>query len=194
MSTIAVRSDSPYDVSIIRGVEPAIELIASSTPRAQRYLLIHQPALADKATQVAAGLESQGREVALYELADAEAGKTLESAGRCWDACAEAGLTRQDAIVGIGGGAATDLAGFIAATWMRGIAVVHYPTTLLAMVDAAVGGKTGINTAAGKNLVGSFHEPAAVIVDLDVLTTLPREELVAGSAEIIKAGFIADTK
>ena len=91
-----------------------------------------------------------------------------------------------------GGGTVTDLAGFVAATWLRGVAVVHVPTTLLAMVDAAVGGKTGINTAEGKNLVGAFHEPAGVLCDLDVLATLPAADLVAGLAEVVKAGFIAD--
>jgi 3-dehydroquinate synthase len=101
-------------------------------------------------------------------------------------------MTRGDAVISLGGGAATDLAGFVAATWMRGVRVVHVPTTLLAMVDAAVGGKTGINTGTGKNLVGAFHEPAAVLVDLDTLRTLPQAELVAGMAEIVKAGFIAD--
>ena len=94
----------------------------------------------------------------------------------------------------MGGGAATDLAGFIAATWIRGIRVAHVPTSLLGMVDAAVGGKTGINTTRGKNLVGAFHEPAAVLIDLDTLKDLPREELIAGSAEIIKAGFIRDER
>src|SRR5205807_1616720 len=97
-----------------------------------------------------------------------------------WHAFAAAGLSRSDAVVAVGGGATTDLAGFAAATWMRGVRVVHVPTTLLAMVDAAVGGKTGINTAAGKNLVGAFHPPAAVIVDLDVLRTLPPAEWVNG--------------
>ena len=111
------------------------------------------------------------------------------SAGR---SAVGSGSPRSDVVVSLGGGAATDLAGFVAATWMRGVRVVHVPTTLLAMVDAAVGGKTGINTAAGKNLVGAFHEPSAVLVDLATLDTLPRDELVAGSAEIIKAGFIAD--
>ncbi|MGV0800317.1 3-dehydroquinate synthase, partial [Mycolicibacterium elephantis] len=99
---------------------------------------------------------------------------------------------RKDAIISLGGGAATDVAGFAAATWLRGIDIVHVPTTLLGMVDAAVGGKTGINTDAGKNLVGAFHQPAAVLVDLATLETLPRNELVAGMAEIVKAGFIAD--
>jgi 3-dehydroquinate synthase len=95
-------------------------------------------------------------------------------------------------VVTFGGGATTDLGGFVAATWLRGVRVVHVPTTLLAMVDAAVGGKTGIDTAAGKNLVGSFHEPAGVLCDLDLLRTLPRDELVAGLGEVVKCGFIAD--
>ncbi len=90
------------------------------------------------------------------------------------------------------GAPTTDLGGFVAATWLRGVRVVHVPTTLLAMVDAAVGGKTGINTGAGKNLVGSFHEPAGVLCDLDHLRTLPRADLVAGLGEVVKCGFIAD--
>ncbi|WP_459611715.1 3-dehydroquinate synthase [Corynebacterium urogenitale] len=194
MPTITVSSGAPYDVHIDRGVDRAVEHIVNATPEVTKFLLIHQPALTARAQQVAQKLETRGAAVTLHEIADAEDGKTLAAAGACWDLCAEAGLTRQDAIIGLGGGAATDLAGFIAATWMRGIKVVQYPTTLLAMVDAAVGGKTGINTAAGKNLVGSFHEPATVIVDLEVLDTLPEQEMVAGSAEIIKAGFIADTR
>jgi 3-dehydroquinate synthase len=95
-------------------------------------------------------------------------------------------------LVSLGGGAATDVAGFAAATWLRGVDIVHVPTTLLGMVDAAIGGKTGINTEAGKNLVGAFHQPLAVLVDLATLKTLPRNELVAGMAEVVKAGFIAD--
>src|SRR3712207_4729704 len=86
------------------------------------------------------------------------------------------------------------MGGFVAATWLRGVRVVHVPTTLLAMVDAAVGGKTGINTGAGKNLVGAFHEPAGVLCDLALLDTLPHEELVAGLGEVVKCGFIADPR
>jgi 3-dehydroquinate synthase len=155
-------------------------------------VILHQPPLADLARRVAEGLRATGVEPVLHETPDAEDAKTVAGAAGCWDICADAGLSRQDVIVGVGGGATTDLAGFVAATWMRGIRVVQYPTTLLAMVDAAVGGKTGINTAAGKNLVGSFHEPSAVLVDLDVLDTLPVSEISAGSAEIVKAGFIRD--
>ena len=193
MPTIHVASQSPYNVSIHRGAAWAAQTLVDAVPDSRSILILVQPALAGRAENVADALRAAGKNVLVHELSDAEAGKTISSAARCWEACAQAGLGRQDAVVGIGGGAATDLAGFIAATWMRGIKVVQYPTTLLAMVDAAVGGKTGINTDAGKNLVGAFHEPTAVIVDLEVLETLPHAEIVAGSAEIIKAGFIADT-
>jgi 3-dehydroquinate synthase len=101
-------------------------------------------------------------------------------------------FTRTDVVVGFGGGATTDLAGFVAATWLRGVRLIQVPTTVLGMVDAAIGGKTGINTAEGKNLVGAFYAPAAVLVDLDLLDTLSRNEILAGSAEIVKAGFIAE--
>src|SRR5699024_11376522 len=92
----------------------------------------------------------------------------------------------------LGGGAVSDLAGFVAATWLRSVRVVHMPATLLGMVVAAVGGKTGINTAEGKNLVGSFHPPAGGLADLDTLLTLPKNELISGLAEVIKCGFIVD--
>ncbi len=105
-------------------------------------------------------------------LPEGERAKTAPVAADCWEALGEAGFTRSDAVVTVGGGATTDLGGFVAATWLRGVRVVHVPTTLLAMVDAAVGGKTGINTGAGKNLVGAFHEPAGVLCDLDLLVTL----------------------
>ncbi|BAS09157.1 3-dehydroquinate synthase [Arthrobacter sp. Hiyo4] len=126
------------------------------------------------------------------EIPDAEEGKHIQVAAFCWQVLGQNDFTRSDAIVAVGGGAVTDLAGFVAATWLRGVKVIHMPTSLLGMVDASVGGKTGINTAEGKNLVGSFHPPAGVLVDLDTLTTLPRNEIISGMAEVIKCGFIAD--
>jgi len=110
----------------------------------------------------------------------------------CWQVLGRAGFTRSDAVIGLGGGSTTDLAGFVAASWLRGVAFVNVPTTVLGMVDAAVGGKTGINTPAGKNLVGAFHEPAGVLCDLDTLTTLSPTEVRSGMAEVAKCGFIAD--
>ena len=109
-------------------------------------------------------LRGAGLTVLPIEVPDAEAGKDIDVAARCWDALGAAAFTRTDAVVGVGGGAVTDLAGFVAACWLRGVRLVPVPTSLLGMVDAAVGGKTGINTAAGKNLVGAFHPPAGVAV------------------------------
>jgi 3-dehydroquinate synthase len=121
-----------------------------------------------------------------------ERAKTAEVAAGCWEALGAAGFTRSDAVVAVGGGATTDLGGFVAATWLRGVRVVHVPTTVLGMVDAAVGGKTGINTTAGKNLVGAFHEPTGVLCDLDELADLPDAELRSGLGEVVKCGFFAD--
>ncbi|WP_219413605.1 3-dehydroquinate synthase [Pseudonocardia nigra] len=190
---IEVAAERPYPVLVGRGVRE--ELVDTVTGLgAATAVLVHQPALADVAERVRGELAAAGVDAHRVEVPDAEEGKSLAVAGFCWEVCGQVGLTRGDVVISLGGGAATDLAGFVAATWMRGVPVVHVPTTLLAMVDAAVGGKTGINTAAGKNLVGAFHEPAAVLVDLAVLDTLPPAELVAGSAEIVKAGFIADPR
>jgi 3-dehydroquinate synthase len=130
--------------------------------------------------------------VLLAEIPDAEAAKRVEVAAFCWQIMGQTDFTRSDVVVGLGGGATTDVAGFVAATWLRGIDVIQLPTTVLGMVDAALGGKTGINTAEGKNLVGAFHAPRAVLCDLDVLDDLPRNELLAGYAEVVKAGFIAE--
>lgn len=190
-TSIQVATANPYDVVIGRNLTARV---ADAVDGAAKAVIFHQPPLAALAFRIADALRAAGIDPVLHETPDAEDAKTVTGAAACWDVCAAAGLSRQDVVVGVGGGATTDLAGFIAATWMRGVRVVQYPTTLLAMVDAAVGGKTGINTPSGKNLVGSFHEPAAVLVDLDVLDTLPDKEIVAGSAEIIKAGFIRDPR
>ena len=189
--TVSVNGASPYDVVIGSGLTPLIVERAKNSGAAQ-VALLHQPTLAGVAAEIDAALQAAGLPVLHLEVPDAEAGKTLAVAGECWDKLGDAAFGRRDIIIGIGGGAATDLAGFIAAAWMRGVRVIQVPTTVLGMVDAAVGGKTGINTAAGKNLVGAFHEPDAVFIDLDRVLTLPDEEIIAGSAEIIKTGFIAD--
>ncbi|WP_024805503.1 3-dehydroquinate synthase [Nocardia sp. BMG51109] len=195
---IEVRTADPYPVVIGRGLlGDLVEQVAR--PGVRTVAIFHQPPLAETAEAVRKALTdadpgSSGDPIDAHriEIPDAEAGKDLPVAGFCWEVLGRIGLTRRDVVISLGGGAATDLSGFVAATWMRGVKIVHVPTTLLAMVDAAVGGKTGINTEAGKNLVGSFHEPAAVLVDLATLETVPHNEIVAGMAEIIKAGFIAD--
>ncbi|MDI9931036.1 3-dehydroquinate synthase [Rhodococcus sp. IEGM 1354] len=186
---VQVESANPYPVIIGRGLlTDLVDQLAGTATVA----IFHQPPLAETAEAVRAALADKGIDAHRIEIPDAEDGKDLAVAGFCWEVLGRIGLTRSDAIVSLGGGAATDLAGFVAATWMRGVRIVHVPTTLLAMVDAAVGGKTGINTDAGKNLVGSFHEPAAVLVDLATLETVPKNEIVSGLAEVIKTGFIAD--
>jgi 3-dehydroquinate synthase len=158
----------------------------------RRVAVIHPVALAGLGGRVASALSSAGLEAHPLQIPNGEAAKDAAVAAHCWEALGRHGFTRSDAVVTVGGGATTDMGGFVAATWLRGVRVVHVPTTLLAMVDAAVGGKTGMNTAEGKNLVGAFHEPSGVLCDLTTLETLPRPELVSGLAEVIKCGFIAD--
>jgi 3-dehydroquinate synthase len=186
---ITVGGEQPYDVVVGRGL---LEELAGLLGNAQRVALIHTPTLAVPAEALRDDLKAQGFDAHSLEVPDAEDAKAVEVASFCWEVLGKAGFTRTDAVVGFGGGAVTDLAGFVAATWLRGVPVVHIPTTLLGMVDAAIGGKTGINTAAGKNLVGAFYPPAGVLCDLTTLETLPGNELVAGMAEVVKAGFIAD--
>jgi 3-dehydroquinate synthase len=159
---------------------------------AERVALLHPPTLRTRAAKLTELLGADGLTVLPLEVPDGEAAKTLAVAGDCWDALGAAGFTRTDAVVGLGGGATTDLAGWVAAAWLRGVRVVHLPTTLLGMVDAAVGGKTGIDIGAGKNLVGAFHPPAGVLCDLTALRTLPAADYRAGLAEVVKCGFIAD--
>lgn len=178
-----------YDVLVGRDL---LDSLPSLVDGASRVAIVHTAGLAILAARTGDVLRAAGIEPVPVEIADAEAGKTIEVATRCWDALGTARFTRTDAIVGIGGGAVTDLAGFVAACWLRGVRVVHVPTSLLGMVDAAVGGKTGVNTETGKNLVGAFHPPAGVLCDLSTLDTLPRMDLVAGLAEVVKCGFIAD--
>ena len=191
ITRIPVGTAKPYEVVVgtdLLGELPA--LIA----RAQRVAVIHPAALSAKGEQVAEALRSKGFEVLNAEVPDGEQAKDLTVAAHLWDVLGQAGFTRTDVVVAVGGGATTDLAGFVAATWLRGVDVVHLPTTLLGMVDAAVGGKTGINSSAGKNLVGAFHEPAGVLCDLTALETLPEDDFTSGLAEIIKVGFTHDPR
>jgi 3-dehydroquinate synthase len=157
----------------------------------ERVALVYPDDLADMAEAVRT-LLAKWYDVHDLPVPPGEAAKTATVAANCWDRLGVGGFTRSDAVVSFGGGATTDLGGFVAATWLRGVRVVHLPTTLLAMVDAAVGGKTAIDTPAGKNLVGSFHEPAGVLCDLTLLESLPPAELRSGLAEVVKCGFIAD--
>ncbi len=139
-----------------------------------------------------ASLAAAGLDAHVHMLPAGEAAKTLDEAGRLWQFFAEARIERRSAVIALGGGAVGDAAGFCAATWMRGVPLVHAPTTLLAMADSSVGGKTAIDLAAGKNLVGAVHPPAAIVADLATLSTLPAREYVSGFAEIVKCAVLAD--
>ena len=189
---VTVHGDSPYDVVIGRHLLGELPTMLGESVR--KVLVLHPAALATTADAIREDLVEQGYEAIQAEVPDAEESKTAQVAAFCWQVLGQADFTRSDAIVAVGGGATTDLGGFVAATWLRGIKVVHVPTTILAMVDAAVGGKTGINTAEGKNLVGAFYPPAGVLCDIDALETLPRWDFVAGLGEIVKCGLVADAR
>ena len=187
---ITVGGPAPYPVLV--GSQLLGELGGMVPVEAERVAVIAPRALAETGEAIRVDLETQGRTAILIEVPDAEEAKTAEVAAFCWSVLGQAGFTRTDAIVAVGGGATTDLGGFVAATWLRGVAVVHVPTTMLGMVDAAIGGKTGINTSDGKNLVGSFHPPVGVLCDLSALSTLPDNDYRAGLAEVVKVGFTHD--
>ena len=186
-------SPAPYDVVVGSGLLSNLRGLADMLGTGvERVLVIHPRAMRAIGEAVRNGLAVQGFSAFIAEVPDAEEAKSAKVAASLWGVLGQAGFTRSDAIVGVGGGTVTDLAGFVAATWLRGVKVVQVPTTLLAMVDAAVGGKTGINTAEGKNLVGAFYPPDGVLCDLAMLDTLPQLDFVSGMGEVIKCGFIAD--
>ncbi|CAN5606846.1 3-dehydroquinate synthase [soil metagenome] len=178
-----------YEVSIGDG---ALEDLQHHFSPGRRVLVVAQPGRDAVTEQVLERARAAGAVPHLARIPDAEAAKEVAVVAGLWEQMGEADFTRSDVVVAVGGGATTDVAGFAAATWLRGTDVVHLPTSLLAVVDAAVGGKTGINTAQGKNLVGSFYPPRAVLCDPAWLSDMPRADYVAGLAEVIKCGFIAD--
>jgi 3-dehydroquinate synthase len=138
-------------------------------------------------------LADSGFTVSYYEVPDGEEYKTLQSAAAIYDQMVDAGMERGSALVALGGGVVGDLAGFVAATYMRGVPLIQVPTTLLAQVDSSVGGKVAVNHSRGKNLIGCFYQPKLVFADLQVLKTLPEREIRAGMAEVIKYGAIWDS-
>lgn len=188
---ISVHAEHSYPVVIGHGL---IDDCAHYLDRNNydRALIIHSEPVRSYAARVGEALKLRDINVAFFEHPDGEAGKDVDVLASAWDAAGEHRVGRSDLIVGVGGGVTTDLAGFVAASWLRGVSVLQVPTTLLGMVDAAVGGKTGINTNYGKNLAGAFHSPVAVVADIDSLSTLPEADFNAGLAEIIKCGFISD--
>ena len=188
-TTITATGVDPYDILVGRDILSTLPALIG--PNARKVLIVHPATLGARAERLREAL-SADVEVLLAEIPDAETGKRVEVAAFCWQVMGQADFTRTDVVIGFGGGAVTDLAGFVAATWLRGIRLINVPTTLLGMVDASIGGKTGINTNEGKNLVGAFHAPAGVVVDLDTLDGLSQMEILAGFGEVVKCGFIGE--
>ena len=187
--TIPMTAEHEYPVIIGRGLLGELPGLCAG---AQRVAIIHSAVLSTSAEAIRDDLHDGGFECFLIEVPAGEDAKTAPVASFAWETLGTCGFTRSDVIVGLGGGATTDLAGFVAATWLRGVKVIQIPTTVLAMVDAAVGGKTGINSDAGKNLIGSFHSPHGVLCDMNALESVPPHDLLSGFAEVIKVGFTHD--
>ncbi len=187
MKTIHVTSEREYDVQVACDWRTQLAAIAKGRTRVG---IVVSASLAQRVNDI----ELEDADLHIFEIADGEAGKSAENLALLWEWLGAGGFTRSDLLVGIGGGATTDIAGFAAATWLRGIDWVAVPTSLAGMVDASVGGKTGVNSSFGKNLIGAFHSPNSVLIDLSWLSTLSDRDFAAGMAEVIKCGFIADSK
>ncbi|NJN88027.1 MAG: 3-dehydroquinate synthase [Leptolyngbyaceae cyanobacterium SL_7_1] len=188
-----------YEVTIVSGgmatLGEKLQTDRQSLGLGGRLLVVSNAAIARRYGEVAIdSLKAAGFEVALCLLPAGERYKTLASVQKIYDAALAQALERSSTIVALGGGVVGDMAGFAAATWLRGINLVQVPTSLLAMVDAAIGGKTGVNHPQGKNLIGAFHQPRLVMIDPTVLATLPTREFRAGMAEVIKYGVIWDAE
>ena len=185
--------DSPYDVVVGSGVLDDLSQVMAVPQGARRVAVVTvAPVEALYGERVVSALHALDLDVSTIVVPDGEGAKTLETLDAVYHRLAAIPLGRGDFVVGLGGGVVGDLAGFAAATWNRGVPIVQIPTTLLAQVDAAIGGKTGVNLPEGKNLVGAFHQPRMVIADTGTLSTLPPRELRAGLGEAVKYGFIAD--
>ncbi len=182
-----------YDIHIAPGaLDRAGALIAPLLAGGKALVVADATVARLHGTRLTASLAAAGIAATVATFDPGEPSKTVASAERLWQACAAARIDRGDCVIGFGGGVSGDLAGFVAACWMRGVRFVQVPTTLLAMVDSSVGGKTGVNSAAGKNLVGAFKQPVAVVIDPLLVQTMDPREYRAGLAEVLKYGVIRD--
>lgn len=193
MKKVSVNTDKPYEVVI--GHDLTAPIAATLSNSVNKVAVIYAEIMRSYVAKLSLEIQTHHPDIKIIPILapESESAKSLDFVGQVWDELGNHKFTRSDLVISVGGGATTDVAGFIAATWLRGIGVIHIPSTLLGMVDAAVGGKTGINTKAGKNLVGSFHHPLSVWCDFDLLISLPAADLRAGFAEIVKCGFIEDS-
>ena len=183
---------TPYEIVVGRGLSRDLEEISSLLDGAENAFVVSDEDLAGAAAERFDAMAVSGVSVHHLVLPGGEGSKSLESVGRLYEALAQADAHRHDVVVAFGGGVVTDVAGFVASTFNRGMPLINVPTTLLGQVDAAIGGKNGVNLRHAKNLVGTIYQPRAVICDVDLLTTLPRREVAGGLAEVVKYGFIAD--
>jgi 3-dehydroquinate synthase len=186
-------ADRSYDILIDRGVVGEIGAAVAGRG-GHRAVVISDAAVAAVAEAVAASLVAADIHAMTITVPSGESSKSLAEAGRLWETLAEQAVDRHTHLIAVGGGVVGDLAGFIAATFARGLPVWQVPTTLVAQVDSAIGGKTGINLSAGKNLVGCFWQPYGVFTDIDTLATLPDREFKSGLAEVVKYGMILDAE
>ena len=190
---VAVPGGAPYDIVIEEGSLSTLAERAAGLLGSHRYAVIADSQVARLlADRVLTDMESAGARADLFEFPAGEWNKSRDEWAVLSDRMLRAGLGRDAAVIALGGGVTGDLAGFVAATYMRGVPVIQVPTTLLAMLDSSVGGKTGVDTESGKNLIGAFHHPSLVVIDPEVLATLPRMQRLAGLAEAIKTAAILD--
>ncbi len=194
MRIVHVSTGKPYDIFIEKGVLDSVGETAKRLSAAKKVTVISDTNVAPLYLErIEKSLENSGFEVFSHVFKAGESSKTLDTISKIYADLAEFGMTRKDIIVALGGGVCGDMAGFAAATYLRGIDFIQVPTSLLAQVDSSVGGKTGVDLPAGKNLVGAFHQPIAVLIDPDALTTLPDEFIRDGMGEVIKYGCIKDS-
>ncbi len=187
--------DRKYDILIDRNLLPKIgELISKRLEPSQTIVITHPTIRNLFGKKIESGLTAAGYLPSFIEIPEGESSKSLRQAEMVYDRMLEMNCDRKSMLIALGGGVVGDLTGFIAATYQRGISFVQIPTTLLSQVDSSVGGKTGVNHPRGKNMIGAFHQPKLVIVDIDTLETLPPKEFRAGIAEVVKYGIIADEK
>ena len=193
MSQVKIKLGSrSYLVHIGEGILRQAAALIPSLEKYSSVVLLTHPGLADYAREVLLGIQESGVRARTLTVTPGERHKTLNAAGRIYNRLLDLGVDRKSLLITVGGGVLGDVGGFVAATFLRGIDFIQVPTTLLAQVDASIGGKTGVDLPGGKNLVGSFHQPRAVIIDPQTLRSLPLRELRSGLAEVIKYGIIAD--
>ena len=193
LAAVVTTSQGDYRAVVGRGVVQTFGAeLQQAGLQGRAFLMVDRVLFPDAARQAQEAMETGGFETHMLAIPSGESEKNLDSAARMYGWLADMHAERGDIVVAMGGGVMGDLAGYVAATWLRGVAVVQVPTTLAAMVDSSIGGKVAVNLPAGKNLVGAFHQPRLVLADIDYLDTLPRRVLASGWAEAIKAGFILD--